>query len=77
MDVLVPASMKKIQSKMKALECSQHLPHYNPMGDVRCHRQQSSHPIWPKTSCSLDPTPMMVQIKFRYDWPTGCEDIQT
>ena len=22
------------------------------------------------------PTPMMVQIKFRYDWPTGCGDIQ-
>ena len=28
---LLPASMKKIQSKVKALECSQHFPHYNPM----------------------------------------------
>ena len=27
---LLPASMKKIQSKMKALEWSQHFPHYNP-----------------------------------------------
>ena len=27
----LPASMKKIRSKMKALECSQHFPHYNPM----------------------------------------------
>ena len=26
-----PASMKKIRLKMKALECSQHFPHYNPM----------------------------------------------
>ena len=27
----LPASMKKIRSKMKALACSQHFPHYNPM----------------------------------------------
>ena len=26
----LPASMKKIRSKMKAIECSQHFPHYNP-----------------------------------------------
>ena len=45
----LPASMKKIRSKMKALECSQHFPHYNPMGAIRCHGQQSSYPIWPKT----------------------------
>ena len=71
----LPASTKKIRSKMKALECSQHFPHYNPMGAVRCHGHQNSDPIWPKTLCSLSPTPMMVQIKFRYDWPTGCGDI--
>ena len=45
----LPASMKKIRSKMKALECSQHFPHYNPMGAIRCHGHQSSDPIWPKT----------------------------
>ena len=45
----LPASMKKIPSKMKALECSQHFPHYNPMGAIRCHGHQSSDPIWPKT----------------------------
>ena len=45
----LPASMKKIRSKMKALECSQHFPHYNPLGAIRCHRHQSSDPIWPKT----------------------------
>ena len=72
----LPASMKKIRSKMKALEWTQHFPHYNPMGAIRCHGHQSSDPIWPKTPCSLSPTPMMVQLKFRYDWPTGCGDIR-
>ena len=46
---LLPASMKKIRSKMKALECSQHFPHYIPMGAIRCPGHQSSDPIWPKT----------------------------
>ena len=45
----LPASMKKIRSKMKALEWSQHFPHYNPMGAIRCHGHQSSDPTWPKT----------------------------
>ena len=45
----LPASMNKIRSKMKALECSQHLPHYNPMGAIRCHGHQSSDPIVTKT----------------------------
>ena len=45
----LPASMMKIQLKMKALECSQQFPHYNPMGAIRCHGHQSSDPIWPKT----------------------------
>ena len=45
----LPASMKKIQSKMKALEWTQHFPHYNPMGAIRCHGHQSSYTIWPKT----------------------------
>ena len=45
----LPASMKKIRSKMKALACSQHFAHYNPMGAIRCHGHQSSDPIWPRT----------------------------
>ena len=45
----LPASMKKIRSKMKALACSQHFPNYNPMGAIRCHGHQSSNPIWSKT----------------------------
>ena len=45
----LPASLKKIRSKMKALACSQHFPHYNPMGAICCHGHQSSDPIWSKT----------------------------
>ena len=45
----LPASMKKIRSKMKALEWTQHFPHYNPMGAIRCHGNQSSDPTWSKT----------------------------
>ena len=48
-EMLWMSSMKKIRSKMKALECSQHFPHYNPMGAIRCHGHQSSDPIWTKT----------------------------
>ena len=43
------SSMKKIRSKMKALEWTQHFPHYNPMGTICCHGNQSSNPTWSKT----------------------------
>ena len=46
---LLPASMKKIRSKMKALEWTQHFPHYKPMGAICCHGNQSSDPTWSKT----------------------------
>ena len=45
----LPVSMKKIQSKMKALACSQHFPHCIPMGAIRCHGNQGSNAIWSKT----------------------------
>ena len=45
----IPASMKKIRSKIRALECSQHFPHYIHMGAIGCHGHQSSDPIWSKT----------------------------
>ena len=41
----LPASMKKIRSKMKALEWTQHFPHYKPMGAICCHGNQ--FPILP------------------------------
>ena len=76
MDLLVTCKYEEDLIKNKALEWSQHFPHYIPMGAIRCHGNQSSDSIWPKTLCSLSLTLMMVQIKFRYDWPTGCGDIQ-
>ena len=46
---LLPARIKKNKSKMKELEWSQDLPHYNPMEAIYCHGNQSSDPIRPKT----------------------------
>ena len=45
----LPASMKKIRSKLKTLEWTQNFPHYNPMGAICCHGNQSSNPTWSKT----------------------------
>ena len=41
--------MKKIHSKMKLLEWPQHFLHYNSMGAICCHGNQSSDLTWPKT----------------------------
>ena len=41
----LPARIKKNQSKMKELEWSQCFPHYNPMGAICCHGNQSSDSI--------------------------------
>ena len=72
---LLPARIKKNKSKMKELEWSQDFPHYNPMGAICCHGNQSSDPILPKTWCSQSPTLMMLLMKFYYDWPAGFRDI--
>ena len=72
---LLPARIKKNKSKMKELEWSQDFPHYNPMGAICCHGNQSSELIRPKTLCSQSPTPMMLQMKFDYDRPAGLRDI--
>ena len=71
----LPARIKKNQSKMKELEWSQDFSHYNPMGAICCHGNQSSDPIYPKIYCSQSPTPMMLLKKFNYDWPAGLRDI--
>ena len=42
MDVLVTCKNKEDPIKMKPLEWSQDFPHYNPMGAICCHRNQSS-----------------------------------
>ena len=72
---LLPVRIKKIRSKLKALEWSQDFPHYNPMGAICCHGNQSSDPIWPKTYCSLSPISMMLQLKFDFDRLAGCGNI--
>ena len=46
---LLPARIKKNKTKMKELEWSQDFSHYNPMGAICCHGNQSSDPILPKT----------------------------
>ena len=72
---LLPARIKKNNPKMKELEWSQRFPHYNPMGAICFHGNQSSDPIRPKTLCSQSPNPMMLQMKFDYDRPAGLRDI--
>ena len=67
--------VKKNKSKMKELEWSQDFPHYNPMGAICCHRNQSSDPILPQTKCNQSPIPMMLLMKFDFDWPAGFRDI--
>ena len=52
-----------------------HFPNYTSVGPFCCHGNQSFDPICPKTLCSLSPAPMMLQIKFDQDWPTGFRDI--
>ena len=53
---LLPERMKKIQSKLGALEWPQGFLHYNPTGAICCHGNQSSNPTWSKTSCSQSPS---------------------
>ena len=71
----LPTRIKKNQSKMKDLEWSQGFPHYNPMGAICCHGNQSADPIWPKTYWSQSPAPMMLLMKFDYDQPADLRDI--
>ena len=46
---LLPARIKKNKSKIKELAWSQDFPHYNPMGAICCHGNQSSDLILSKT----------------------------
>ena len=76
MNVLVTCKYEEDLIKNEGARVFTTFPHYKPMGAIRCHGHQSSDSIWPKTECSLSPTPMKVQIKFCYNWPTGCRVIQ-
>ena len=66
--ILLPARIMKNKLKMKELEWSQDFPHYNPMGAICCHGNQSSDPILPRTCSSQSPTPTMLLMKSDYDW---------
>ena len=44
-NILITCKNKEDPIKMKALEWSQDFSHYNPMGAICCHGNQSSHPI--------------------------------
>ena len=63
----LPASIKMIGLKTAEKKWQHHFPHFNPMGVFCCLGNQSSDPIWHKTSCSLSPTQMMLQMKFNCD----------
>ena len=64
----LPASMKKIRSKMKALEWTQHFPHYNPIWELFVAMETRVRILpGPNPNCNQSPTPMMLQIKFGYD----------
>ena len=73
---LLPASIERIGSKTTEKRWRHPFPHYKSMGAFCCHGNQSFDPIFPKTLCSLSPTPVMLHIKFDKDWPTGFRDIQ-
>ena len=71
----LPASIKRIRSKTVEKTWWRPFLHYNPMGAIRCHGNQSSDLICIKTYCSLSPTQMMLQIKFGCNRPAGLGDI--
>ena len=73
----LPASIKRIGSKTTQKRWRHHFSHYKLMGAFCCHGNQRFDSICPLTLCSLSLTPMMLQIKFHQDWPTGYRDIQT
>ena len=72
----LPASIRRIRSKATEKRWRHHFLHYKSMGNFCCHGHQSFDPIYLKTQCSLSPTPVMLDIKFDHDWPTGLRDIQ-
>ena len=71
----IPASYKKLRSKLKKLGPGQHFLHYESIGPFCCHGNHSFKPICPKTICNQSPTPTMLHIKFDQDWPATLADI--
>ena len=73
---LLPARMKKIQLKSKALECSQDFSHCKSMGIFsRCSRAANSTvlgPIWPNFELVLDNMDVLVTCKYE-EYPIKIE----
>ena len=67
---LIPARMKKIQLKMKALECSQDFSHYKSGDFSRRSRAANSAvlgPIWPNFELVRDVMDVLVTCKYAED----------
>ena len=58
----LPASMKKIRSKTKALNCWQHFPHYNPMVAM-----ETSGRIWPNFELNQALIHVLITCKYEKD----------
>ena len=76
MHALITCKYKKDQIKNNQEKVETSFSHYKSMGAFCCHENQSFDPIYPKSLCSLSPTPMMLHIKFDQDRPTRSRDIQ-
>ena len=67
----LPARMKKIKLKMKALECSQDFSHYKSMGIFPdCSRAANSPvlgPIWPNFKLIRDVIDVLITCKYEED----------
>ena len=66
----IPARMKKIQLKMKALECSQDFSHYKSGDFSRRSRAANSAvlgPIWPNFELVRDVMDVLVTCKYEED----------
>ena len=71
---LVTCKNKENQSKIKEQEWSQDFPHYNHMGAICCHGNQSSDFLAQNLMQPI-PHPNDAQMKFDYDQPAGFRDI--
>ena len=61
-----PARMKKIQLKIKALECSQDFSHYKSM-EIVPDAQGQLTPIWPNFELVRDVMDVLVTCKYEED----------
>ena len=76
MHALITRKYKKDRIKNNQEKVETSFSHYKSVGAFCCHGNQNFDPIYPKTLCSLSPTPVMLHIKFDQDRPTGFRDIR-